>query len=127
MVLDKGITSKGLAQVLKERGLWHALLNAKEAKRLLYEQPDFLELPEWLEEAIVHSGCLIDFYPKYHCEFNYIEIFRGAAKAWCRARCSFNFNDHVKLVPQALDSVSIAKVRKFARKSYRYIDANRVI
>ena len=126
MVLEDGVTSKGLAQVLKERGLWHALLNVKEAKRLLSEQPDFLEQREWLEETIVHSGYLIDFYPKYHCEFNYIEMFWGAAKAWCRARCTFNFNDHVKLVPQALDSVSIAKIRKFARKSYRYIDAYRV-
>lgn len=126
MVMDDGVTSKGLAQVLKERGLWHAQLNVKDAKRLLSQQPDFLEQREWLEETVVNAGCLIDFYPKYHCEFNYIEMFWGAAKAWCRARCTFNFNDHVNLVPQALDSVSIAKIRKFARKSYRYIDAYRV-
>jgi hypothetical protein len=66
------------------------------------------------------------YYPKYHCEFNYIEMFWGAAKAWSRSRCTFNWNDHIVLVPQALESVSIAKIRKFARKSYRYMDAYRV-
>ena len=69
------------------------------------------------------AGFCIDYYPKYHCEFNYIEMFWGAAKAWSRANCTFNFNDHVRLVPKALDSVSLTKIKKFARKSYRYMDA----
>jgi hypothetical protein len=69
---------------------------------------------------------MTDFYPKHHCEFNFIEMFWGASKAWCRANCTFNFNDHLELVPKALDSVSICKIRKFARKSYRYMDAYRI-
>ena len=72
------------------------------------------------------AGFCIDYYPKYHCEFNYIEMFWGAAKAWSRANCTFNFNDHVRLVPKALDSVSLTKIKKFARKSYRYMDAYRI-
>ena len=126
MVMEDEFTSKGLSQVLRERGLWRSSLNVKEARKLLSEQPDFREQREWLEETVTQGGCLIDFYPKYHCEFNYIEMFWGAAKAWCRARCSFNFTDHVVLVPKALENVSLAKIRKFARKSYRYMDAYRV-
>jgi hypothetical protein len=126
MVLDDGATSKGVMRVLKERNLWDPALNLKQAKLLLSAQPDFKNQLEWLEEVVTEGGCSIDFYPKYHCEFNFIEMFWGAAKAWSRANCSFNFNEHVEMVPKALESVSITKIRKFARKSYRYMDAYRI-
>jgi hypothetical protein len=126
MVTDDGRTSKGLRQVLQERGLWDASLSLKEASALLSKQQDFLDQKEWLALTICEAGCSIDYYPKYHCEFNYIEMFWGAAKAWSRANCTFNFNDHVKLVPKALNSVALSKIRKFARKSYRYMDAYRI-
>ena len=126
MVLEDGRTSKGLRQVLLERGLWDSSLSVKEARILLSKQKDFAEQKEWLEETLLDAGCAVDFYPKYHCEFNYIEMFWGAAKAWSRAHCIFNFSDHVQIVPKALDSVSLSKIRKFARKSYRYMDAYRI-
>ena len=126
MVLDDGRTSKGVRQVLQERNLWNASLSLKEARTLLSKQQDFLEQKEWLEETLSEAGCAIDYYPKYHCEFNFIEMFWGAAKAWSRAHCTFNFNDHVLLVPKTLDSVSLSKIRKFARKCYRYMDAYRI-
>ena len=126
MVLDDGKTSKGLQRVLSERGLWDPLLSVKDARELLAKQPDFSNQREWLQETVIEAGCMIDYYPKYHCEFNFIEMFWGAAKAWYRAHCTFNFRDLVELVPQALDSVSITKIRKFARKTYRYMDAYRV-
>lgn len=126
MVLEDGRTSKGIERVLRERNLWDPSLNVKAARKLLSQQPDFIEQREWLEETVLKCGCIIDFYPKYHCEFNYIEMFWGASKAWSRARCTFNFPDHVELVPKALESVSICKIRKFARKSYRYMDAYRI-
>ena len=75
---------------------------------------------EWLEETVSNAGFAIDFYPKYHCEFNYIETFWGAAKAFARANFTFDFKNLVRFVPEALASVSLAKIRKFARKSYRY-------
>jgi hypothetical protein len=53
-------------------------------------------------------------------------MFWGTSKTWCRANCIFNFNDHLELVPKAFDSASICKIRKFARKSYRYMDADRI-
>ena len=115
-------TSNGLRRVLSERGLWDPFLSVKNARELLVKQPDFSNQRECLKETVIEEGCLIDYYPKYHCEFNFIEIFRGAAKARCRALYTFNFRDLVELVPQALDSVSITKIRKFARKTYRYMD-----
>lgn len=126
MTLDDGKTSKGLQRVLSERGLWNPLLTVKKARELLAKQPDFCGQREWLEETITEAGCLVDYYPKYHCEFNFIEMFWGASKAWYRAHCTFNFRDMSELVPKALDSVSLVKIRKFARKTYRYMDAYRV-
>ena len=78
------------------------------------------------KETIIKAGCMIDNFPKYLCEFNFIEMFRGASHAWCRPYCTFNFRNLVKLVPQALDCISITKIRKFARKTYQYMDAYRV-
>jgi hypothetical protein len=100
---------------------------------IVYEG-DFVEIAreselkdgEKLLEMVIEGGCLIDFYPKYHCEFNFIEMFWGSAKAWSRARCTFNFPDLVSLVPLALDSVPLSKIRKFARETYRYMHAYRL-
>jgi tRNA G37 N-methylase TrmD len=50
-------------------------------------------------------------------------MFWGALKAFARANCTYDFNALVQIVPRALASVSLSKIRKFARKSYRYMDA----
>ena len=43
-------------------------------------QPDFITQKTQLEELIESHGHLCDFYPKYHCELNFIEQYWGAAK-----------------------------------------------
>ena len=126
MILNDNQTSKGLRCVLEERNQWDKTIGVKGARELLSQQPNFLEQREWLQETVKNAGFIIDYYPKYHCEFNYIEMFWGAAKAWSRLGCTFNFNYLIALVPNALESVSLTKIRKFARKSYRYMDAYRV-
>jgi hypothetical protein len=75
---------------------------------------------------VTSAGFSIDFYPKYHCESNYIKMFWGAVKAYAHSQCNYDFNHLVQTVSLALENVSVAKVRKFARKSYRYMDAYRV-
>jgi hypothetical protein len=126
MVSEDGKTSKGLKRVLNERGIWDSSLTVKEARALLAKQPDFCIQAEWLQETVNGAGCMIDYYPKYHCEFNFIEMFWGAAKSWYRAHCTFNFRELSEMVEKALDSVSMSTIRKFARKTYRYMDAYRI-
>ena len=53
-------------------------------------------------------------------------MFWGAAKAYARSNCNYDFNHLIQIVLVALNSVSLSKIRKFAPKSYRYIGAYRV-
>ena len=78
--------------MLSERGLWRAGLHLKckngcelEATNccavtIMASQPDFIEQKCRLEEVIIAMGHKVIFYPKFHCELNYIENFWGAAK-----------------------------------------------
>ena len=65
------------------------------------------------------------FFPKFHCEFNWIERYWGNVKCSVRKRCDYTFKNLEKTVPECLDAVSVLTLQKFARKSYRYIDAYR--
>ena len=114
----------GLKSILQERGLWDCTLSLQGARQLLSEQPDFREQKEWLQEIVEnHDGFIIDFYPKFHCEFNFIEMFWAACKSYTRRNCTYSFKDLQKVVPLALQSVPVAQIRRFARKCYRYMDA----
>ena len=67
---------KGLKQVLKERGLWpNEGLKLEEAWRVLSQQSDFLAQKERLKKIIIAAGHQVIFYPKFHCELNFIENF----------------------------------------------------
>jgi len=80
---------KGIKQVLNEQGLWRQglHLDCKKpkicsidsidccARRLLSQQPDFLEQKSSVQEVIEAAGHLCIFLPKFHCELNFIEFF----------------------------------------------------
>jgi hypothetical protein len=136
---------KGIQQVLTERGLFNPSLrldcdecSKKIAddplrhrrtdcchRRIMASQPDFLQQLPGIEELIMAAGHYCIFYPKFHCELNFIEMFWGAAKRYAREKCAYDAAGLRALVPLALDSVSLVQIRRFARKSWRYMDAYR--
>lgn len=133
---------KGMAQVLKERGLWRdGLIGTCQAckenrkttsdsadccmTRILELQKDFSSQKSVLEEIAEEEGQLIIFYPKFHCELNFIEMYWAAVKRFTRAHCNYTFKGLEKTIPLALNSVSVEMIQHFARKSFRYMDAYR--
>jgi hypothetical protein len=118
---------KGMEQIIKERGLWPAEgLNAQCpnfhcppgqtdccCRRLLFSQPDFVDQKSQLQELIESRGHLCDFYPKYHCELNFIEQYWGAAKY------RFRSMDHAATMEQmeknvisCLDDIPLDQIRR---------------
>lgn len=117
---------KGLRTILTERGLWRNGLLKQDALELVRNQPDFKAQKPWLNELVNSAEHEIIFFPKFHCEFNWIERYWGNAKVYARQNCNYTFEGLEQTVPVALDRVSINMMRKFARKSYRYMDAYRL-
>lgn len=86
---------KGMQKILKERKMWRDGLKAECtgfkcaggtaasnccARRILFNEPDFVGQKSSLEELFESRGHICDFYPKFHCELNFIEQYWGAAK-----------------------------------------------
>jgi len=97
-------------------------LKLEEARKIMSQQPDFLVQKGRLEEVIVAAGHQVIFYPKFHCELNYIENFWGAAKKFSRLHCDYSWTGLQRTVPLSLASVSLTIIRRYARKAFRYID-----
>ncbi|CAG8520994.1 11600_t:CDS:2, partial [Scutellospora calospora] len=104
---------KGIKLILKERGLWkdRLLLECKEYKKLFA-----------IVELIESTSHLYVFYSKFYCKLNFIEMYWEAAKNYTRNNCNYTWASLQKTVLHAFDLVGIIKIRKFARKSWRYIE-----
>jgi len=135
---------KGIKQILIERGLWKnnlqlecQLCKKKNktiddltridccAHRIISLQPDFLAQRSELETIIEKAGHKCIFYPKFHCELNFIEMYWGATKKYTREHCDYTWSGLQKTVPEALDSIPLIQIRRFAQKSWRYMDIYR--
>jgi len=61
------------------------------ARKIIQNQPDFQEQKSSIEEVIANVGHLVEFFPKFHCECNFIERFWGEAKRIARMTCDYSF------------------------------------
>ena len=131
---------KGIRKILEERGFWKRELNldcqacknkklTEEssrpnccARRIIASQPDFIAQKSAIVELIESAGHTCVFYPKFHCELNFIEMYWGAAKRYTRNYCDYTWTGLQETVPRALDLVDIITIRRFARKSWRYTE-----
>ncbi len=57
------------------------------------------------------------------CELNFIELAWGWVKRAIRERCDYTFAGLKNNVQQCLDAIPLATVRRYARLTYRWLDA----
>ena len=119
---------KGMEIIIRERGLWpegedllaqcpgfHCPPGHADCccRRILFLQPDFASQKSQLQELVESRGHLCDFYPKYHCELNFIEQYWGAAKLRFRmAGRAVTINEMEKKVIQCLDDIPLLHIRR---------------
>ncbi|KAF1801704.1 hypothetical protein FB192DRAFT_1446506 [Mucor lusitanicus] len=129
---------KGVSTILKERSLWFAKnpcsgakINTRcEAKKdgevvqyldgstndhcchfhILHRQPDFKLQRPLFEDSVFPSDHIVDLYPKFHCETNWIERHCGAAKWKARKECDYAFDSLKQKLDSFLDDVGAVKV-----------------
>ncbi|EJD54935.1 hypothetical protein AURDEDRAFT_155172 [Auricularia subglabra TFB-10046 SS5] len=89
--------------------------------RCLAAQTDFLEEKPLLQQTLEAEGNICLFLPKFHCELNPIELYWG----WSKFSESRIFPTARKLVPEILDSCDVPSIRRFFRKTWRYLDGYR--
>lgn len=101
--------AKGLRTILQERGLWRDGMLKAEAASVLAECSDFKHEKTELEKVVSTFASLsqtqhsVLFLPKFHCEFNPIELAWAKSKIYTRQHCGYSIVALRKLVPVALD------------------------
>ena len=118
---------KGMKEIIKECGLWPEkglLADCSGSKcpadrnncccqKLLFHQLDFVSQKSELQEAVKNCGHLCNFYPKYHCELNFIEQYWGAAKLkFHKAGRGATLEDMKKKVLASLDDIPLDKIHQ---------------
>ena len=118
---------KGMKKILEERGfteeadlnsecLWFKCAEPMAGccfQCMVFNQPDFKAQKPALFELVESHGHIAFFYPKCHCELNFIEQCWGAAK--CQYRIlplTLNEVQMEKDVRACLDGVDLIKMRR---------------
>jgi len=143
-MVDSSGTPKGLKKVLEKRGLWRRGLHLQCrkpgtdkllktcllggeccARAIIANQADFKDQKCCLQEEIEEAGHQVLFYPKFHCEINFIEYVWGAAKCYTRNNCRYSIKSLRPMIPQALNSVSDQLIWKYAQRAERIMESYR--
>ena len=98
--------AKGVKQVLIERHLWVSGMKLPDARTALGNQPEFLEEKSILEDYVDEQGGghNVLFLPKFHCQLNFIEMYWGALKYYCRYNCDYSFKTLLPTVNYSINS-----------------------
>ena len=70
-----------------------------------------------METVVRSTGHDNIFYPKFHCELNYIEYYWAALKRYTRENCKYSFTQLENTIYEAMESVSLQIIRRFAQRS----------
>ena len=120
MVFSIGVP-KGLIQVLKERGVDTRRMKLEDMRRELASHSDFKNEKTRIEHFLNNYGYTCIMLPKFHCELNPIERCWAQAKRYARAFTNHTIAGLRKIVPDALDSVTLENIQKHFRKIRQYM------
>ena len=139
--------AKGIEQVLRERKLWRKrredgnlfLLQCPTtnnrpgcdpsmeggccARTVLAAEKDFREQKGKLQEELEALHQEVIFYPKFHCQLNFIERFWCAAKYYARENCLYTLEGLRETIPTALASVTVGSINRYYNHCVRIMDA----
>lgn len=119
---------KGVRTYLLERNKWVPGMLLADARELLDKEPDFQEDKDkvWLNVIASEFGNVnILFFPKFHCELNFIEMIWGYVKAILRKQCTFKWLHLVNNLEEALLNIPEAFVRRVHCHCLRFVDGYR--
>ena len=126
---------KGMEQIIRERSLWPEKGILAQCpgfkcppgrtdcccRRLLFYHPDFMAQKSELEEFITARGHVCDFYPKFHCELNFIEQYWGAVKYLYRSTAKTADMDAMEQnVLECLDEVPLLQIRRYVTRRRKH-------
>ena len=127
---------KGIRTILQERNAWVPGLKLQCtlecnppdccARTKLGSHPDFASERSWIQTSADKLGVQLIFFPKFHCELNFIEMVWGYLKRYLRKVCSFSFKDLRERLPQALLGIPIKFFKKVSRHCFRYMSGYRM-
>jgi hypothetical protein len=119
---------KGMIRILAERGISTEGLKRECTdfkcedinahcciRRVLWNQPDFVNIKSLLEEHCETRGFKVIFLPKFHCELNFLEQCWGMAKRRYRLFPRSKTDHEAALtrnVIEAIDSVDLVSMRR---------------
>ena len=124
---------KGMSILLQEWGLLRELELKAQCKdfkckagqtdcccqRVLYSQPDFIQVESKLKIMCKQQGFNVIFLPKFHCELNFIEQCWGNAKRVYRQYPSSSKEADLEInLVSALESVPLQSMRKYVHISF---------
>jgi hypothetical protein len=116
---------KGMAKILEERGYGnmskiHAECTGFKCDpevsqcccwRILYNEPDFMNVKSLLQRVCEAQGFKVLFLPKFHCELNFIEMCWGHAKqVYCLYPPSSKEEDLKKNMLSALETILLQQM-----------------
>ena len=139
---------KGIMQILKEQNLWpkngrhsdgvNFLLQCPKdsnrtgcnldleggccARSVLAAEQNFKEQKGRLQEELECRGQPVIFYPKFHCELNFIERYWCGCKWYARENCQYTLDGLRETVPAALNSVSSITIHRHYLHCMQIID-----
>ncbi len=122
-IVDGNPIQKGIQSILTERGLYDPKKDLPYHKKLLALQPDFKAQRSWLCELIEGRGHKVVFFPKFHCEFNFLERFFSSVKKDLRMNCDYSLIGLRERIPVAVQSVLLSVIRRYSMHCFRYMTA----